>query len=814
MRSRKVALLVSLALLLGTALAAQLPSAGAQAATETTVILIEVDGLEPKDVTRETTPFLWQLAHPNAPESQLIEDSRSGWSWQAPRSVMSAGTAANAEALLTGGYPEQSGIPADEFFDPDSGETMRLEHQGDNPLPDGAFQIRNGDLVESNTLLELVAGDDTERDRDAAAFVGNPALSGIVDEEAIPNDLKWWPTNEPSQSPPSPAYCDVPRRAPDDPETEQPDPDPSYQPPCSAADLVTLDRAANQLGSQGGNVAFTYIHLAELGVIKRRDGDVSLSPETPPTDVESPEAAQSVPHQLAQTDAAIAQFIARYRDQNASPATWQKWPNTFVFVVGSHGYETSSPDKRLPAPGGQVGATDLESWVEAQDGDLKYSAYGSMATIHVDADTAARRTAVAGLVDDLKPGGSVDQACGEPCIEELLYVNEDVMPATAPDGTGLLSERHPNWRLNHLNLDDDGNRADSSRRSGELVIVTKPGWGAGAIASLGQEGLAPDPEAPDPYLGVAGGPRNRAVAAIVNGPGGDTGVRQVVPRRYPVTAANGNCQSPDPDPTPKYNSLAQANAQPEDDTEAVGHACQPENVDFAPTIGALLQVGIDSDQLGGRFLQEAFLRPLAFPGIEELEEPPPPPPPPPAARSVVVLPAPPPPRAPRPPRTWRYSGLVRNVLAAVGDRRGDLYPYVRRGASLDYLILRADFGKPLAAVKLTFYRRVKASASASRRTVVKTLATFKPFTVRRARRASLKLKVPELFEPTHVGVIVQRARPLTRAERTRAAARRDEGEDVPNFKAYGAQAGGIYRIRKAHRLHTRATRVRKPGSRK
>ena len=823
MRSRKVALLISLALLLVTVLAAQLPSAGAAPADRTNVILIEVDGLEPKDVTEETTPFMWRLAHPEALGG---DNSRAGWIWQAGRSVMTAGTAANAEALLTGGYPEQVGVPADEFFDPDSGETQRLEYQGNaQTLSDGAFQIDNTNQ-ESATLLQSVGAEDTNGERETAAFVGNPGLSGIANDVPSPA-LKWWPKSDGSggQSQPNPAYCDPPRRAPDsDPETLQPeqDPDHPYSPSCSATDLATLDHAASALGSNGQKVAFTYIHLAELGVIKRRDGDFSRQT----IEANSPEAAQTVPQQLAQTDAAIEQFIRRYKDPRLSSTTADKWDDTFVFVVGSHGYETSSPDKRLPAPGGNVGTTDLKTWVE-RNGIFEYSAYGSMATISfkkID-DLAARRQAVAGIVDDLKPGGSVDAACktptpageiGESCIQELLYVRDDVAPATLPAQTGLLSEEHPNWRLDHLILNDDGTRTQPSRRSGDLVIVTKPGWGAGPVVSLDGDpfeddaGIAPTGgEATDPYIGLPGGPRNRAVAAIVNGPGGTLGVRQVSPKRYPVTTAAVNCDDPPANPTAKY-SLAQANANPEDDTYdisgggPVGNACQPENVDFAPTIAALLQVGIDSDQLGGRFLQEAFLRKLEFPDIERLVDPPPPKQEPP---KVVVLPPPPPPLAPKPPATWRYSGLMRRMRATVGDRRGHLYPEVREGKKLDYLILRADFGKPLAAVKLTFYQRVEDSAQArdareQRRTVVKTLATFKPFSVRRARRAKLTLKVPEIFEPTHVGVVVRRARRLTRRE-IRAARARHEGEDVPNFKAYGPRAGGIFRVRYARQLHSR-----------
>ena len=48
-----------------------------------------------------------------------------------------------------------------------------------------------------------------------------------------------------------------------------------------------------------------------------------------------------------------------------------------------------------------------------------------------------------------------------------------------------------------------------SRRSGELLIVTKPGWGAGAVAALEDEGgIAPTgAQAPDPYPFLDGNKR-------------------------------------------------------------------------------------------------------------------------------------------------------------------------------------------------------------------------------------------------------------------------------------------------------------------
>jgi hypothetical protein len=812
MRSRRAALLVSLALLAGTVLAAKLPSAGAAVAPCPCVILIEVDGLEPKDVTPENTPFLWELAHPETGQ-QLDDAERAGWTWQAPRAVMSAGTAANSAALLTGSYPKQHGIPADEFVHEDV--TYRLES---NPL-DGASQISENDW-DSETLLETLPNETSFTPRkQSAAFVGNPALSGVADVGDIPDTLKWWPTNDDPENPPSPAYCDVPRETPDEQSEFE-------NTPCSAPDMVTMNRAFNALSDDGENVALTYIHLAELGVIKRRDGDFTPGeqaeegePGEPgvPDEIDSPAAQDSLPHALAQVDAAVASFINRYKDESFSPETAAKWDDTYVMVVGSHGYETAPYNKRLPSPNGPT--DDLEKFVESGN-TLKYSAYGSMATIHAtQAEPDARAEAIQSIAHWFRPGGEIEAECGEPCIEEVLYVREDLVPPeirSDPDELDrvLLSRRHEHWNFDHLSEESP---FAPTRASGELVVITKPGWAAGrALPQPTLDGLQPSPGEPsDPYLGVAGGPRNRAVAAIVHGPRREDGVRQVGPARYPVTATPDEGQLNE-DPEPKYATLREANADPRDDTEKDGHERQPEHVDFAPTIAALLGIGLTEEQNAGRFLQEAFRRPLGFPDLD----PPPPPEPDPVIEEepyvepepeVIILPPPPVPPQPKPKPPWDYRGLVRDLRAAVGDRRGRVFPNVRPGVALSYLILRADFGKPLASVKLSFYRQQRderTGRTGHRRVVVKTLASFAPFSVKRAKDANLKLKVPAVFKPTHVGVVVQQARKLSGRELS--AARRARR---PTFKAYGARAGGIYRIKHANRLHTRAPKRARKRSR-
>ena len=832
MRSRRAALMLSLALLAGTVLAAKLPTAGAAAPGCPCVVLIEVDGLEPKDVTKETTPFLWALAHPQDPEvGELVEDTRAGWTWQAPRSVMTAGTAANAGALLTGGYPEQHGVPADEFLNEGAVRT-RLEQ---NPLD--AQQII-WQTYASELLPHTIAAN-PDLGKEAAMFVGNPALSGLTDSEDIPPSLKWYPTNTDPENPPSPAYCDIPRNVPDDPEGETS----PYEPKCSAPDLVTTNRALDGLnGPDGGKVAFTYMHLAELGVIKRRDGDVAPS-DYAEISQEEAAAARSVPHALAQTDAAIAQFIQRYMDETASPVTGPKWDSTFVFVVGNHGYEMAPQVKRLPAPLGAA-EPDLETYVE-KSGNLEYSPYGSMATVHATSGTAAeQQRELEAIAVQLRRDGQVEAACRTlmpespqgHCIKEVLYVRDGVLPSPSASDAKSLAAAHPNWNLDHMR-----STGVASRSSGELLVITEPGWGAGRGAPVqqttGEDGTAPVSDNPDSYLGVAGGPRNRAVAAIVNGPGGEQGVRPLPAEvsHYPVRKGDDDPATTTLDPSPAdpaFESVFDANRDPTDDTGKDGYERQPETIDFAPTIAALLGVGIE----GGlpdetRFLQEAFLRELKFPDLADAPEPVPTqcadgsdndgdgnvdladagcsspedddesdePLPPPPAPQVIVLPPPPVPAPPPPPKAWSYSGLVRNLRAAVGDKRGRIFPNVRPRSSLEYLILRADFGKPLAAVKLSFYKqqRTEQGRAGRRRVVVKTLASFDPFSIRRAKNARLTLKVPKVFKPTHVGVVVQRARRLSGREATLARRRK-----LPLFKAYGARKGGIYRIKNARRMHT------------
>jgi hypothetical protein len=99
------------------------------------------------------------------------------------------------------------------------------------------------------------------------------------------------------------------------------------------------------------------------------------------------------------------------------------------------------------------------------------------------------------------------------------------------------------------------------------------------------------------------------------------------------------------------------------------------------------------------------------------------------------------------------------VIARVVDDRNRPYREARAGATLSTVRLEGDFGKPEAAVTLTFYRASGRAAnanlsSASRRLQLKAIARFDPFIVKRGH-VTIRLKIPPLFNPQYVGLTVR-----------------------------------------------------------
>jgi hypothetical protein len=647
------------------ALTAGLMATGAQATPDQKcatdgppcVMLVQVAGLEPKDVTAETTPFLWALAHPATPGpfSQLLT-GRAGFTWQGGRTGMQAGSAASTATILTGSYPEQSGVPSDEYrnatADSNSPARTRLGAPAEQANEGGAERLDfNG--FQQDTLFQLLQDDSDEVD--SAAFVGDPAVAPmIIDGDEADNSnvkVRWSPNpnagSDGTPTPPSPdnappEYCPVPR----DPTSPQFS-DASVV-GCVAPDAQTLYNASTKLESEGGDVVFTYIQLGELGAVKRMSSDVDSQPND-----SDPEKPSPVAKALAQTDEALALFFAKYSNPPATTAT--RWPHTVVMVVGDHGYEQTLPSKRVPDPA--TSGQDLANYVASGAGDSQLAnkfeliPQGTVATVYplqkfadpngtAAADTvltpsAAHRDAVAKIKAAIET--QVNNACkaaqdGTDCVEEVLYMRPELTPA---DTTDAVQTKHPDWNLD-VHKFEEGEDKGPNGSSGDLIVVLKPGWAAGKAVPSQDEALNGGESVTNPYLASSGGPRNRAVAAIINGPpsgiGEAIGVRSLAvvkdnPARYPVftadssdpsevvNAINPKCRDRDSQLTAKYpaGDVAQANANPSDDANGVGHLCQFEMVDVAPTIAALFKMTMPPEQIAGRPLNEAFQKDLAIP---------------------------------------------------------------------------------------------------------------------------------------------------------------------------------------------------------
>jgi hypothetical protein len=180
----------------------------------------------------------------------------------------------------------------------------------------------------------------------------------------------------------------------------------------------------------------------------------------------------------------------------------------------------------------------------------------------------------------------------------------------------------------------------------------------------------------------------------------------------------------------------------------------------------------------------------------------------PATATIIVTE---PPQVIRPPG-FDFYGLVRRLTAQVVDSGNHPYATAKRGAVMSTIRLEGDFGKPEAALSLTFYRSVGARASRARsaRRTLKAIARFDPFIVKRGH-VTIRLKVPPLFSPTYLGVTVREV------ARGRAAARGAATESCTTlktikplrFRCTGPSQGLLLSIADGSRLHQRKGAVRR-----
>jgi hypothetical protein len=736
--SRRTQLILALTLL-GTAIlavgAVQRATAGIEVCNQVCVMIIEVDGLTPDDLTAEQTPFLWDLARQNAQgtssgiANQVAGGSRNGYLWQAPRGVMSAGSAPAAASLLTGGYPEQHGIPADEYIDLEKGGAgthkrfVRPKSDGD----ESAATEEAPDPIESpdaSTIFTYL-GDQYENSK-SAWISGDPGLTQFLAVEGADSNAVSWSPSAPSDS--NTAFCPIPRTQ--DPPTQD-------DGICPADDAQTLNQAGSKLTSPAADdVAFTYIHLAGVGQTKLRDGNVASA--------------------LQNLELELGNFIRNY---STHANTKDKWAHTVLMVVGSHGYEHTPTAFRVPDPSAQnptdANTHDLEHYLEAGDvqagipaNTVKFVPQGTFGTVYVPGVTPEQRKTIVRAVRArlLKPNvndSEINAKCAairnkqaqEPgglkydvdadCIKDVLFVdrNPDNVPTDEQTKKPFVIENsiesvYKTWRYDHYAKRDDGKPEVRSGTSGELVVTAGKGWAFGRAATVEDPVAGPEPIT-NAYPASAGGPRNRAIAAFINGPERVVAAMNRPTPWHPVTKG---ADTGDERQEPAFATAAEANANPGDDANAVGHELQPETVDFMPTAAALLKISVGQRQLVGRLLTEAFELKLKFEEeVEDIGEGDPDEPEPPAPPPIIIPPPPPPPDPPDPGPGYDFHGLLRKLRAQVIDADGKSYAKAKPSSLMSHMVIKADFGKPLTMVTLTFYREV---LSTQDRTFVRRCSTL------------------------------------------------------------------------------------------
>jgi Type I phosphodiesterase / nucleotide pyrophosphatase len=781
------------------------------------VLLIEVDGLEAKDVTPQTTPFLWALAHagnvaqdPTASPASVGAaqtpgiSGRAGFIWQAPRGVMTATTAAATASLITGGYPQQHGVFSNEYFEGTKHLLMGAAPDSQDPVDI---------MLARSSLPELIT---EQSDNKASAWLGDARLAGLFP------DVLFKPTPQDSV----PAYCPPPQDMAEAQDYQTKFADVSVS--CPTADINTLNHAETDLSTEGtgGRVTLGYIYLAELGAIKRIYGDA---------DNQATPAGQAVASQLATTDAAIGAFVNKYQHDQTD-----KWNNTVLMVVGNHGYELTPSTHRVPDPDPAnqnnpgMGLADVVS--RESGGTARFVPQGTMGTVYSNDHNPATLAKVAkaimaiNAVPACNAGSEANNPSTPPassgCIDAVLATGAVTVPDVA-----TVADAHHDWDLHYTDSTGKPSGAD-----GDLLVLLKPHWAAGQLVPIKNTAGSPIPDTANtyagtgqisnPYFGSPGGPRNRSIAAIVNGR--PDIVRQGPIQVYPVSATGVDedaCLAAPVDAT----KVVDVNADPSDDANAIGHECQAETVDFMPTIAALLHISVPNAQLAGRFLREAFTRTLAAPRSDDVQQdviqddPPPPPEP-----DVQVPPQ------PEPPEGFLYAGLLRGLKASVADKHGCTWDRARQGAKMDYLQIEGDFGKAYSSTTLTFYRRGAAAARRSRahragatarmakntpgkkpngwclpaptshpragkaaaaaRPPLSAIARFNPFLLKRGH-VVLTLKIPDLYRPTHVGLFVQEARKFDVPQVG------PDGKPGLNFVGFGPAAGTIVSVIDGIRLH-------------
>ncbi len=243
-----------------------------------TVVVLVVDSLMPADISAATTP-------------QLDALRVGGTSYEHSRSVYAAETIPNHVAMMTGVYPDRSGIPSNDFIDDfsvASPEAVKLsipERLTANTLftwidrscgPSPRTHVRTGATLSKKYLHDIFLGD-------AANAGRSNDHPGVFN---LPPESYWSPEDDPAFIP-----------SPDE----------------HVPDIPTMTQALTQLP----DVDFFFINLGDVDRSAHAGGQAARSAALPDTD--------------AQVGALIAELQASGR-----------WDSTVLFLVSDHGMDFSA----------------------------------------------------------------------------------------------------------------------------------------------------------------------------------------------------------------------------------------------------------------------------------------------------------------------------------------------------------------------------------------------------------------------------------------------------------------------------------------
>lgn len=274
---RRAALLLVASLVAGCSASEAPPLA--LGANRLTVVVLVVDSLMPSDISAATTPELEALRV-------------GGTSYEESRAVYAAETIPNHVAMMTGVYPDRSGIPTNDFIDdfsvasPDPVKLSIPERLTANTLftwigkacgSAAQTHVRTGATLSKKYLHDI--------------FLGDAANAGRANDNAnvfnVPPESYWSPEDDPAYIP-----------SPDE----------------HVPDAQTMTQALAQLP----DVDFFFINLGDVDRSAHAGGQSSRSAALPDTDVQ------------------VGTLIGALQASG-------RWANTVLLLVSDHGMDYSAP---------------------------------------------------------------------------------------------------------------------------------------------------------------------------------------------------------------------------------------------------------------------------------------------------------------------------------------------------------------------------------------------------------------------------------------------------------------------------------------